>query len=99
VNAVNADLLAINLSLDIARDDFAIADASLPPLLIEATSSLLDCCSTTTQSLHKPIIRLSTSDVRNQVWQIFKKGDLESLRQDVEALRCALDLVLDVVVL
>jgi hypothetical protein len=99
INGVNADLLAIKLSLDIAREDFSVADTNIPVLLVEATSSLLDCCSSATQSLHKPIIRLLTSDKRKQVWQIFKERDLESRRQDLEALRRALDLVLDLVVL
>ncbi|KAF2682259.1 hypothetical protein K458DRAFT_73830 [Lentithecium fluviatile CBS 122367] len=99
INALNADLLAVKLSLDIARDDFSHADANIPPLLVEATSTLLDCCSTATQSLHKPIIRLTTSDVRKEIWQIFKKRSLDVLRQNIEALRCALDLVLDLIVL
>ncbi|CAI6274037.1 unnamed protein product [Periconia digitata] len=99
INAVNADLLAIKLSLDIARDDFSAKDTPFPPLLIETASGFLDCCHTSITELHKPLIRLSAGGTRGETWHIFEAGGLQCIRQDLEALRSALDLMLDVVAL
>jgi len=97
INAFTADLLAIKLALDIARDDFSSANASLPPLLIEAASEMMDCCSTATGGLHKLIVRLSASEFRKGLWQALKEKELIGLRHDLQAVRCALDLLLDLV--
>ncbi|KAJ4301370.1 hypothetical protein N0V90_003462 [Kalmusia sp. IMI 367209] len=97
VNAINSDLLAIKVSLDIARDDFSSSNPSVPVLLLEAASGFLDCCSAATERVHKPIVRLSASQDRTVPWQVLKAGELTGLKNDLEAVRCALDLLLDLV--
>ncbi|KAF1955961.1 ankyrin [Byssothecium circinans] len=99
MNAVNADLLSIKLSLDIARDDFSAARTRFPIPLVEAMAGFLDFCVTSTEALHKPIIRLSAGEKRREAWHIFSERESQGIRQDLEALRSALDLVLDLVVL
>ncbi|KAF1965325.1 hypothetical protein BU23DRAFT_25934 [Bimuria novae-zelandiae CBS 107.79] len=97
INIICADLLAIKVSLDIARDDFALLNPNLPTLLLEAASGFLDCCSSATESVHKSMVRLSASQDRRGSWEILKAGDLIGLKNDLEAVRCALDLLLDLV--
>ncbi|KAF2645302.1 ankyrin [Massarina eburnea CBS 473.64] len=99
INAVNADLLAIKLSLDIARDDFSSPSARFPDLLVSAMAGFLDCCAASTEALHKPIIQHSSGGKRRETWHVFEEEDSQYVRQDIEALRSALDLVLDLVVL
>ncbi|KAF2451396.1 hypothetical protein P171DRAFT_438136 [Karstenula rhodostoma CBS 690.94] len=97
INAVCADLLAIKVALDIARDDFSSPSPNLPTLLLEAASGALDCCSAATEGWHKPIVRLSASQDRTGPWQTLKAASLTGLKNDLEAVRCALDLLLDLV--
>ncbi|KAL1597883.1 hypothetical protein SLS60_008370 [Paraconiothyrium brasiliense] len=97
INAICADLLAIKVALDIARDDFSSANPNIPSLLLEAASGFLDCCSSATECWHKPIVRLSASQDRTGPWQVLKAAQLTGLKNDLEAVRCALDLLLDLV--
>ncbi|KAJ4352394.1 uncharacterized protein N0V89_007742 [Didymosphaeria variabile] len=97
INALCADLLAIKVALDIARDDFSNANPNLPSLLLEAASGFLDCCSSATECCHKPIVRLSASQDRTGPWQVLKAAQLTGLKNDLKAVRCALDLLLDLV--
>jgi hypothetical protein len=83
--------------LDIARDDFSSANSNLPTPLLEAASGFLDCCSAATEGWHKPIVRLSASQDRAGPWQALKTTHLAGLKNDLEAVRCALDLLLDLV--
>jgi hypothetical protein len=101
VNAINADLLAIKLSLDIACDDFSAANNIISALSVEAMTGFLDCCVTFTESLHKPIIRLSVlvGEKRKETWQLFSEEALQGIQQNLEALRSALDLVSDLLAL
>ncbi|PVI02543.1 hypothetical protein DM02DRAFT_641257 [Periconia macrospinosa] len=98
INAVNADLLAIKLSLDIARDDFSAKGTPFHPLFVETVSGFLECCHTSITELHKPLIRLAAGGTQGEAWHIFEAGGMQGIRQDLEALRSTLDLTLDVVV-
>ncbi|KAL5438955.1 hypothetical protein PMIN06_010097 [Paraphaeosphaeria minitans] len=97
INAICADLLAIKVALDIARDDFSSPTPHLPTLLLEAASGFLDCCSAATEGWHKPVVRLSASQDRTGPWQTLKVAHLTGLKNDLEAVRCALDLLLDMI--
>jgi hypothetical protein len=43
------------------------------------------------------MVRLSASQDRATPWQSLKAGNLTSLKDDLQAVRCALDLLLDLV--
>lgn len=57
----------------------------------------MDCCSTVTDNVHKSMVRLCASQDRTTSWQVLKGGNLTALKNDLEAVRLALDLLLDLV--
>ncbi|KAH8702778.1 hypothetical protein GQ44DRAFT_631303 [Phaeosphaeriaceae sp. PMI808] len=95
INAVNSELLAIKTFLEIAQDDFSASGVIFPASLLEAVSDILGCCSTSSEELHKPVLRLTASGTQNEDWERFRNGDLPLLQRDLEVLRSVLDLGLD----
>ncbi|KAH8704446.1 hypothetical protein GQ44DRAFT_630351, partial [Phaeosphaeriaceae sp. PMI808] len=61
INAVNSKLLAIKIFLEIAQDNFLVSSVIFPVSLLEAISNILGYCLTSSEELHKPILRLTTS--------------------------------------
>ncbi|KAF2708992.1 ankyrin [Pleomassaria siparia CBS 279.74] len=95
MNAINAELLAIKTSLDIARNDFSSNTASFPPPLLEAVSGILECCELLSGQVQKAIIKLEASRLQRDDWDASRKRDAEKLRRHLETLHIVFDLALD----
>lgn len=92
---VDSELLAIKTCLEIAQDDFSASGVLFPTSLLEAVTEILGCCSTSSEELHKSVVRLTASGTQNEDWERFRNGDLPSLQRDLEVLQSVLDLALD----
>ncbi|KAH7337899.1 hypothetical protein BKA66DRAFT_448581, partial [Pyrenochaeta sp. MPI-SDFR-AT-0127] len=95
INVVDSELLAMKTCLEIAQDDFSPSGVIFPTSLLEAVSEILDYCSTSSEELHKAVVRLIASGTQNEDWERFRNGDLPFLQRDLEVLRSVLDLALD----
>jgi hypothetical protein len=95
INAINAELLAIKTSLEIAQDDFASTSTLLPAPLLEAIVDVVECCGNTSVEVYKVTIKSTGNRSQRQSWDANKKDVLTSLQRKLEVLHVVLDLALD----
>jgi hypothetical protein len=95
INAINAELLAIKTSLEIAQDDFASTSTLLPAPLLEALVDVVECCGNTSVEVYKVTIKSTENRSQRKSWDANKKDVLTSLRRKLEVLHVVLDLALD----
>jgi hypothetical protein len=95
INAINAELLAIKTSLEIAQDDFASTSVLLPAPLLEAIMDVVECCGNISVEIYKVTINSTRNRLQRLRWDANKKNVLTNLRPKLEVLHMVLDLALD----